>query len=96
MVVAYKMSNLGYAIISRMAKVDHIALPNLLLGERVAPEFLQDAASAERLADELQQLLDDPARRTAIRERFAQLHQLLAKGASEVAARTVLQLVSSS
>jgi lipid-A-disaccharide synthase len=57
-VVAYRTSGLTYAIARRLVRVPHIALANLVAGERVAPEFLQDAATPRALADALLPLLD--------------------------------------
>jgi lipid-A-disaccharide synthase len=57
-VVAYRMNAASYAIAKRMVKVPHIALANLIAEERVAPEFIQDAATPQALADAVLPLLD--------------------------------------
>ena len=57
-VVAYRMSPLSYRIARRLVKVPHIALANLVAQQRVAPEFVQDAATPEALAAALRPLLD--------------------------------------
>jgi lipid-A-disaccharide synthase len=46
-------------------RVEHVALANLVAGERVVPEILQDEATPERLASELEPLLDDGPERDA-------------------------------
>ena len=58
LVVAYRTSGLTYAVARRVVRVPHIALANLVAGERVAPEFIQDAATPDTLADALLPLLD--------------------------------------
>lgn len=58
MVVAYRMSPLSYPLARRLVKVPHIALANLVAEERVAPEFVQDAATPEALSAALLPLLD--------------------------------------
>jgi lipid-A-disaccharide synthase len=93
MVVAYKWGTLSHAIISRMVKTDHIALPNILAGERLVPEFLQEQATPENLARAVLQQLDDLALRKFLRERFDQIHQTLRKNASDEAAAAVLSLL---
>lgn len=93
MVVAYKWGAISHAIISRMVKTDHIALPNILAGERLVPEFLQDEATPENLARAVVQQLDDVALRKFLRERFDQIHQSLRKNASDEAAAAVLSLL---
>ena len=58
LVVAYRTSALTYAVARRVVRVPHIALANLVAGERVAPEFVQDAATPDALADALLPLLN--------------------------------------
>ncbi|CAN0604431.1 unnamed protein product, partial [Ectocarpus sp. 12 AP-2014] len=47
MVVGYRLSNFSYALVSRLVKVPHVALPNLLAGKPLVPELLQDDATPE-------------------------------------------------
>ncbi|MGB5326292.1 MAG: lipid-A-disaccharide synthase [Pseudomonadales bacterium] len=96
MVVAYRMSPLGFALAKRLVKVDHIALPNLLLGERVVPELVQHEASPVRLAGEVLALLQDAPRRAEIGARFDALRRMLARGADDRAADLVLALAECS
>jgi lipid-A-disaccharide synthase len=58
LVVAYRMNRLSYALARRVVKVPHIALANLIAAERVAPEFVQDAATPAALATALLPLLE--------------------------------------
>lgn len=58
-VVIYKTSWLTYAIARLMVNVQHIGLVNLLADERLAPELLQRACTAEAICRELEPLLDD-------------------------------------
>lgn len=50
MVVAYRMHPFSYRILRRMLRVPHVALPNLLAGRELVPEFLQDAVQPAALA----------------------------------------------
>lgn len=59
MAVVYRMAPLSYALAKRVVKVPHIALANLIAERRVAPEFVQDAATPQALADALLPLLDE-------------------------------------
>jgi lipid-A-disaccharide synthase len=63
MVVVYRMSWLSFTIARLLVKVAHVALVNLLAGRRLVPELLQGEARAERMANEVDRLLDDPAAR---------------------------------
>jgi lipid-A-disaccharide synthase len=52
----------------------YATLPNILLGREVVPEFLQDDATPEHLAQALEAVLADPAeQRSAAREVRASL-----------------------
>lgn len=94
MVVAYKMAWLSHAIISRMIKVEHISLPNLIAGESLVPEMIQDAANVEALSDLLLDRLQNPENYRGLVERFYQLHHQLKQEASRVAAQTVSDLIA--
>ena len=56
-VIAYQMHPLSYAIARRVVEVPHVGLVNLVAGERLAPEFIQDEATPSALADALLPLL---------------------------------------
>ena len=60
MVVAYCLSPLSFAIAKRLVKVDHIAMPNLILERRAVPELVQDEVTVERMAAAAREILEDP------------------------------------
>jgi lipid-A-disaccharide synthase len=67
-VVAYRTHPLTWRIARRIVRVDHVALANLVAGDRVMPELLQDRANGREMADALLPLLDDgPAREDSLR-----------------------------
>lgn len=69
MVIAYRMHPLTYRIAKRVVDVEHIGLVNLIAGERLAPEFVQDEAQPEALAAALIPLIQDgPERERMLRE----------------------------
>lgn len=57
-VMAYRTSAVTWWLARRLVKVDHVALANLVAGERVVPELLQDEATPGALADAVLPLLD--------------------------------------
>lgn len=59
LIVVYRMNAASYAVARRLVKVPHIALANLIAEDRVAPEFIQDAATPDALADAVLPLLDE-------------------------------------
>jgi lipid-A-disaccharide synthase len=93
MVVAYRLSPLTWQLLGRLrlVKVAHVALPNLLAGERLVPELLQDAATPAALGQALQHWLQNPAEVSALQARFTQLGATLRRDAGARAATAVLR-----
>ena len=95
MVATYKLANWEAAIARRLITVTSAILPNLILGENIVPEYLQEAATPENLGNTLREILSDgPARARQIAG-FARLDALMrGEGAipSERAAEQVLDL----
>jgi len=96
MVVAYRLAPLTYWLARglRLVRLAHFSLPNLLAGEALVPELLQDAVTAARLAAELDAILRSPGRQQALARRFAGLHRELRRDASARAARATLEVVA--
>lgn len=88
-VVAYRLAPLSYWWLRRAVKVAHIALPNLLLGHRLFPEFVQSAAQPAALARALAQWLADTDAREACTRACAGLHETLARSAGQTAANAI-------
>jgi lipid-A-disaccharide synthase len=83
MVITYRMPRLTYWLMKRKALLPYVGLPNILAGEFVVPELLQDDATPENLAQALGNWLDHKEARDALRERFAAMHLDLARGHDE-------------
>jgi lipid-A-disaccharide synthase len=96
MVVAYRMNAASYAVARRLVKVPHIALANLIAEERVAPEFVQDAATPDALAAALLPLLDaDSPERAAMLGGLSRIQgRLGGAGASERVAALAAELIA--
>ncbi|SET76314.1 lipid-A-disaccharide synthase [Pseudomonas graminis] len=90
MVVAYRLAPLTYWILKRMVNSPYVSLPNLLAQRMLVPELLQDAATAEALAQTLLPLLDNGDAQTA---GFDAIHRTLRRDASNQAAEAVLNLI---
>jgi lipid-A-disaccharide synthase len=84
---AYRVSWLEAVVGRRMIKVSSVILANLVLGENVVPEFIQEACTAENLAAALVPLIGDtPERRRQI-EAFARLDAVMEIGSRAPATR---------
>lgn len=95
MVVAYRLNALTYWIVKRfnLLKIPYVAMANLLAGEELAPEFIQDAATPEALSSALIELLDSPQRVARIEQIYARLHREMRLDSSSKAAAAVLSLI---
>ena len=92
LVVAYRVAPLT-AWIARafsLLKTPWVALPNILAGREVAPEYLQGRARGSLLGAALLDFYDDAAARQAMQIEFARLSRSLGSGVSDAAARAVL------
>jgi lipid-A-disaccharide synthase len=77
MVAAYKVSKLEELISRMLIKVESVVLANLVLGENVVPEFLQQDCTSERLAAALSPLLSDTPERRGQVDAFGRLDAVL-------------------
>jgi lipid-A-disaccharide synthase len=95
MVVAYKVAPLTARIVRGLGllKVSRFALPNILAGEDLAPELMQEDCTPDRLADAVLGWLREPDAVHALQARYVQLHQQLRQDASARAAEAVLGLL---
>ena len=55
-------------------KIQYFSQPNLLAGKELVPEFFQEAASAENLADALARWFEHPAQVARVQREFAAIH----------------------
>jgi lipid-A-disaccharide synthase len=94
MAIVYKTSGFNYKLMRPLIDVEHFGLINLIAGERVAKELIQDDFTAETLSAELFRLLG-PDENAAVR---ARLHVAADKlghgGASKRAAEAIVKLLA--
>jgi lipid-A-disaccharide synthase len=93
MVVAYRLAAATVFVARRLqlVKSPYMALPNLLAGKALVPEFFQDEVTPAALGAALLRELDDPARAAALAIEFRRIHAELRSGAAERAAAAILQ-----
>ena len=90
MVIAYKMSAATHRIMRRMGYLPYVGLPNILAGRFVVPEFVQDEASPENLAQSMLNLFADKASCSRIGDVFREIHLQLKQNTAEKAAGAIL------
>ena len=90
MVITYRMPWLSAWIMKRRGYLPYVGLPNILAGEFVVPELLQDAATPEALSRAVLDLLNDAPRRQRISERFSRMLLDLRQNTAQKAADAVM------
>jgi len=94
MVVVYKVSPLSYRVGKMLIKTSFIGLANLVAGERVVPELIQDEVTPERLADEALTLIENEyVRKNMITKLHGIRKRLGEGGASERTARIAAEMM---
>ena len=96
LVMVYRLARPTYLMAKhlKLIRPQLFALPNILAGERLVPELIQQDASGERLAEEALRWLENPQQAAALRERFHDLHRQLRCDASGRAAAAVAGLLA--
>lgn len=94
MVVAYRLSAITHWMMQYLYKADYFALPNVLAGEEVIPELLQEDVNPETIVQHLAPMFTQDTQ--ALQQRFLQLHQSLKHNADEQAAQAVAEVMEGS
>ena len=95
MVIAYAMNWLSYRIMRGKQLQPWIGLPNILAGEFVVPEFIQQRANPPALARALLEWLEAPARMAAVQEKFRTLHSQLQRDTATLATDAIEKVIQS-
>jgi lipid-A-disaccharide synthase len=97
MVIIYKLSPLTYQLAKRLVKVDNIGLCNIVAGETVVKELIQDEASPSMIATEIEAIISDSEYDATIRSKMANIRSKLGyDGASRNVAELTLKLMEQS
>ena len=94
MVIVYKESAINWHVLGNLITTDHYGLVNLIAGERIVTELMQNELSEARLAKEISSLLN-PARNEEVRGRLREVvHSMGEGGASHRAAKRILKFLN--
>jgi lipid-A-disaccharide synthase len=93
MVITYRMNGLTWKLMSRLRYQPWVGLPNILSGEFVVPELLQDEATPKNLSQALVNLLRDPVVMARVPQKLAHLHQSLRMNTAQRAAAAIRHLL---
>jgi lipid-A-disaccharide synthase len=95
MVIAYRVSPVSYRLAKMVVRVPFISLVNLVAGEEIVPELVQDEVRPERLAVEAIDILENDAKRDAMKAKLAKVRDRLGRGgASRRTARIALEMMT--
>jgi lipid-A-disaccharide synthase len=87
MVTAYRTGSVEAWILRRAIKVNSVILANLVIGENVIPEFLQEDCTPEKLAAALADVLSESELRRKQLEAFAGIDGIMSTGDQPPSAR---------
>ncbi|MBU3620724.1 lipid-A-disaccharide synthase [Polynucleobacter sp. CS-Odin-A6] len=94
MVISYKVPWLTAQIMKRQGYLPYVGLPNILCGEFVVPELLQDDATPSKLAEALLLWLKNANKVDQLKTRFAELHETLRRPTGLLVAQAVMQTIT--
>ena len=96
MVIGHRIAPTTYRIVRALGllKSRSVSLPNVLAGEALVPELLQDDCTPEALAAAVLHWFEQPEAVAALRPRFRAIHEALRQDASGRAADAVLGLTA--
>lgn len=95
MVVGHRIAPLTFRIVKLfgLLKSDFVSLPNVLAGEALIPELLQDSCTASNLHAALLHWFRNPDAVAALQPRFLSIHESLRRDASARAADAIAELL---
>jgi lipid-A-disaccharide synthase len=94
MVIVYKLASFTYSLAKRLVKVKHIGLCNIVAGETVVKELIQDEATPAAITAELEKILGNVLYAVEMKQKLSAVRsQLKCGGASVNVARLALSLM---
>lgn len=96
MVIIYKLAPVTYLLAKRLVKIEHIGLCNIVAGEAVVKELIQEEASPPKISAEIEKILGNVLYANEIKRKLSSVRsQLKCGGASENVARLIFSVIES-
>lgn len=96
MIITYKMSNMSWQLLKGMRLQPYVGLPNILAGEFIVPELLQQEATPANIAQTMYNLLADKTGLAILQEKYRAIHARLKQNSAQKAAAVVKQFLQPS
>lgn len=93
MVTFYKLNWLTYIIAKLLVKIPYYSLPNIIAGKKVIAELIQSDATPQKLATEIENLMNREVAQTQVMQHIA-MHKRLLAGNSENPVEAILKVLS--
>ncbi len=93
--ICYKLNPFTYFILKKLVKIPFIGMPNILLRERVIPEFIQSETKPENIYRKIKEFLTNPNSIEYLLRKLSELKEILGDvKASQKAAQIILKEIS--
>ena len=93
MVITYRIPKLTYRLVRNRFYLPYFGMPNVLAERFIVPEFMQDQATPENLAQAVCAWLEDTAGRENLTEEFTRMHLALRQNTAQRASEAVIELL---
>ena len=94
MIIVYKTGFITYSIGKNLVKVKNIGMANIIAGEKVVPELIQNNANAESIYLECKKILSDEGLYNSIKQKLSKVKDKLgSEGASRKAAGLIYSMM---
>lgn len=93
MVITYRIPKLTYRLVRNRFYLPYFGMPNVLAGRFIVPEFMQDQATPENLAQAVCTWLEDKTARENLTEEFTRMHLALRQNTAQCASEAVIELL---
>ena len=90
MIITYRMSQISWWLLKPMHYLPYVGLPNVLADRFIVPELLQQEATPEKLAEKMNEMLEDTEALKGIKKEFTDIHRTLKQNAAKKASEVVL------
>jgi len=96
LVVFYKVAPISYLIGKLLVDIEHLAMPNLIVGERAIPELIQGDATGKQIAKHTLELLDNSTSRNVMLKKLGLLQNALGQpGCADLIATKIIEELDS-